>query len=68
MDRFSPENRCMRSIMGLVPSVISAASNNWDIDKQVEELMFWKDDLPNAENLKVPKYLVLLLYVCLFIM
>ncbi|XP_071499270.1 52 kDa repressor of the inhibitor of the protein kinase-like [Diadema antillarum] len=49
-ERFSPENRCMRSIMGLLPSVL--LTNTEALDEQMQELMFWEADLPSPENLK----------------
>nr|XP_054770920.1 52 kDa repressor of the inhibitor of the protein kinase-like [Lytechinus pictus] len=49
-ERFSPENRCMRSIMGLLPSVL--LTNAEALDEQMQELMFWEADLPSPGNLK----------------
>jgi len=51
-ERFSPENRCMQSIVALVPSIIVNSDKMKD-NALIEELMFWKTDLPDAVNLKV---------------
>ncbi|XP_071491986.1 52 kDa repressor of the inhibitor of the protein kinase-like [Diadema antillarum] len=50
-ERFSPENRCMRSIMGLLPSVL--LTNAEALDEQMQELMFWEADLPSPENAEI---------------
>ena len=48
---FSPDNWCMRSIMGLVSSILLI--NTQAVEEQVQELIFWEADLPSPENLKV---------------
>lgn len=50
-ERFSPDNRRMVSIMGLVPSVLLTSTTGED--EQVQDLLFWESDLPSPENLKV---------------
>ena len=47
-ERFSPDNRCMKSIMGLVPSIL--LTSMLTVEVQIQELMFWETDLPSPEN------------------
>ena len=48
-ERFSPDNRCKRFIMGLVSSILLTKA----IAEPIQELIFWEADLPLPESLKV---------------